>query len=396
MTSASCTASSVRSTSRRIRSYTFAAAGLVVALVGLYPFNHTAPDTNVGASPSPATTPTAPASTAMPAALEGIWIGGPRDLSGLDADAGRVLTFEPNGDFDFAASANDPASRIRSAVAGDGGAGPERVTFTSKPGDPDCEDGAAGTYTWAISGDRQTLTLAADGTDACPVRASALSGDWELVDCPTPDDNCLGTIAAGTHASQFFDQMIGPGDAWTPRYGAFTYAVPEGWVNVEDWPDYYRLAQAPADPNPTSFVFFARDIVLSSRSDLCSGSQDPDAGTSAEAIARALLAPGLVSSTPEPVTIGGLAGYRMDISLGVGATTCTYSEGRPHQELFSDRDVAEGFSIGITEGERLRAYLLDVEAGRAILVVIVAPTETAFTAFENEATAVVESLDFNP
>ncbi len=256
----------------RIRLYTVAAAGLIVALVGLYLFNRSAPNGDVGSSASPAATPTPSASTAMPAALEGIWIGPPRSLSGLDADAGRALTFESNGDFDFAASANDPANRIESTVAA---AGTDRVTFTSKPADSDCGEGNAGTYTWSLSADGQTLTLAADGTDACPVRAAAVAGNWELVDCPTAEDNCLGTIAAGTHASQFFDQMIGAGDLWTPRYAAMTYTVPDGWVNVEDWPDFYRLAPAPADANPPSFIFFARDIVLSSRTDPAAAARIP-------------------------------------------------------------------------------------------------------------------------
>jgi hypothetical protein len=376
----------------RIRLYTLAAAGLIVALVGLYLFNRASPNVNVGSSPSPVATPTAPASTAMPTALEGIWIGGPRELAGLDEDAGRVLTFGANGDAQMRASANDAAVRIRSAVAS---AGQQRATFTSKAGDPDCQDGNVGTYTWSISSDGQTLTLGADGTDACAVRASAMVGDWELVDCPTAEDNCLGTIAAGTHASQFFDHVTG-GDAWTPRYGAFTYTVPEGWVNVEDWPDFYRLAPAPAEANPETFIFFARDIVLSSRADLCSDSQDPAAGTSAEAIAGALSAPELVTSTPQAITIGGLAGFQMDVALGVAATPCPFSEGLPHQELFTDRDVAEGFSIGIQAEEHVRVYLLEVEPDRAMVIMIVAPTQTAFDGILNEATAVVESLAFNP
>jgi hypothetical protein len=376
----------------RFRLYTLAAAGLVVALVGLYLFNRASPNVNVGSSPSVPATPTAPASTAMPAALEGIWIGEPRALAGLDEDAGRVLTFRSNGDAQVTASANDPAIRLRSTIAA---AGSGRVTFTSKPGDPDCQDGNAGAYTWMISADGQTLTLAADGADACAVRAPVVAGSWELVDCPTADDNCLGTIAAGTHASHFFDHVTG-GAAWTPRYAAMTYTVPEGWVNVEDWPDYYRLAPTPADANPDSFIFFARDIVLSSRADLCSDSQDPDAGTSAEAIARSLSAQGLVASTPEPVTIGGLAGFRVDLALDVAATACPFSEGVPHQELFTDRDVAQGFSIGIQAEEHARVYLLEVEPSRALVVMIVAPTLTRFDAFLNEATTVVESLTFNP
>ncbi len=96
------------------------------------------------------------------------------------------------------------------------------------------------------------------------------------------------------------------------------------------------------------------------------------------------------------MSISGLAGFRMDLALGAAATPCSFSEGQPHQELFTDRDPADGFSTGIHATERQRVYLIDVEPGRAILVAIVAPTEIAFDAFVDEATAVVESLTFNP
>jgi hypothetical protein len=375
----------------RIRLYTFAAAGLVVALVGLYLFGRMSPPVDVGASPSPVATPTAQARTAMPAALQGIWIGGPRALVGLDEDAGRVLTFEPGGAFSVRQSANGGGNRVISTVAG---VGPDRVVFTSVAADSDCDEGAEGAYTWAVSSDGQTLTLAEVGPDVCAVRASAVTGSWELSDCPTPEDNCLGTIAAGTHASQFFDHLVGPGDVWTPRYGAFTYTVPDGWVNVEDWPQFYTLA--PAGGDGTTVIHLRTDVVLSSRADHCSDSQDPEAGSSAEEIATALAVPGLDVSSTEAVTIGGLPGFRLDVALDPTATPCPFSEGRPHHELFADRDVAPCVSWGIGGESHQRLYLLEVEPGRVILVAIDAPTDSGYLGFVGEATAVVESLVFTP
>jgi hypothetical protein len=377
----------------RIRLYTLAAAGLIVAVVGVYLFNRASAPSDVGSSPSPAGTPTAPASTAMPAVLAGIWIGGPRELTGFDADAGRVLEFAANGDVDFRQSANNPATRVRSTVAG---AGPDRVTFVTRPGDPDCREADAGTYTWSISADGQTLTLTADGTDACPVRAAAVAGSWELVDCPTADDNCLGTIAAGSHASQFFDQEIGPGDAWTPRFGAIEYTVPDGWRNIEDWPDFYRLG--PVDAADGTFVFLTKDIVAVSETDQCAGAQHPDIGTSAEELANWLAtSPGLITTAPVPVTVGGLEGFRVDIRLDPAWTgTCPWSEGKPVREFFTDRPAAEGFGMGIGADTRMALYLLAVEADRAVLVDVEAATGAEFDSFVDAATTVVESLTFNP
>jgi hypothetical protein len=373
----------------RIRLYSLAAAGLVVALVGFYLFNRATPDSNVGGSPSPVVTPAPTISflppTLVPAELRQVWMSGPRPIPGLEADAGVRLVLDESGNLWMTPpnlnSTRVLESRVEVLTGIDG--------FRLRSGPTD-----GGAYHWTLSESGETLEVVVEGDD-CGVRLAAVPGTYWRMDCPTADDNCLGVIDAGSYGSQFFDHMVMPGGEWTPRYGALAYTVPDGWVNVEDWPDYFRLA--PAGAADDTFIQVVKDVVLSTRADACSATADSDAASTPEGIAAALgSTPGLDLSAAEPVTIGGLTGIRVDIALEPGWTaTCPFSEGRPHQELFTDRLPAEGYSAGIEPGERNRAYLLEPEEGRTTLIVIWAK-EAAFDAFVDDAATVVESMTFTP
>jgi hypothetical protein len=68
--------------------------------------------------------------------------------------------------------------------------------------------------------------------------------------------------------------------------------------------------------------------------------------------------PGLVTSTPEPVTIGGLSGLVMDISMAPDWTgTCFYST-EPVVQLMGGVAPSE-FDHAIVGGLAMRLYLLD-------------------------------------
>jgi hypothetical protein len=375
----------------RIRLYTFAAAGLVVALVGLYLFRgFTGP--NVGASPSPAASPTPEATldASVPAALAGNWVARPRGIEGFEPDAGVELTFENGSIVSFAQANLSGIRRLRSELAS---VGPDRFTVVTRDAF-ECASGDSGTYSWNVSSSAQTLTITAE-VDACEARLAAMPGTFWRSDCPTPDDNCLGPVDAGSYSSLFFDPFLAPGGSWSARYGALTYTVPDNWVNLEDWPGSYALEAG--GPGPTPAVYIIHDVVLSTRADPCVAAQDPDVGATAEALANGLARPGLQATAPVPVTIGGLSGYRVDVALDPAYTTpCPFSGGQPHIELLTDRPAADGWSWGIQRNERHRLYLLDVGAGHAILVGIHGLTDVTFDDFVGQATAVIDSFVFNP
>ena len=375
----------------RIRLYTAAAAALVVALAGIYLFNQS-PSSSVGAPPSPEVTPIPTAEAQVPMALRETWMGPAQPIPGLPAGAGVTLVFAGESDFWMTQSATSNVHRLRSRITAiDDG----RVTLAAQDADTDCQAGEVGTYAWSLSQSGRILTIAAE-TDACATRLASVPGTYWLMDCPTADDNCLGPLDPGTYSSQFIDPFVAYGDSWNPRFGALEYTVPAGWQNIEDWPAFFRLG--PEGAGDGTFVFVTTDIVAVSETEQCSDVPHPTIGTSAEDLANWLAtSPGLVTTAPVPVTIGGLPGFRVDIRLDPTWTeTCPWSEGKPVRELFVDRDPAEGFGMGFGGDVRMAVYLLDVGGDRAILVDIEAPTGAEFDAFIDDATAVVDSFVFTP
>ena len=371
-----------------IRWLAAAAAGLVVVIVGVATINRP-PDGNVGASSTPIASPSSPAS-GVPTELQTTWLSGPRSLSGLAADDGVSLTFTATGTVSMTDALTSRVDHLPSSVeALDGGT----LRLVNANANLDCGAGEAGEYIWSLSASGETLELTAV-SDTCATRLGAVPGTYWRMDCPTDDDNCIGDLDAGTHGSQFLDPFV-LGEAWTPRYGALTYTVPGGWVNRSDWPGEFVLAPAGA-PNSTQ-VEVLSEVVVANRGDNCSEDQDPDAGTTAEAMVAALDRPGVTVSPPVPVTIGGLSGVQVDLALGESWTTpCPWSQGRPVVLLFADRDVEVGFSRGLEADVHMRTYFLNVDADRAILVTIESATGPEFEALVDAASQVVETFVFTP
>jgi hypothetical protein len=366
-----------------------AAAGLVVVIVALAAINRPADDT-VGASSTPIVSPSSPAAV-VPNELRSRWLSGPRSITGLDADAGVSLEFTATARFSMNGSLTDRPDHMVSSVEI-----LDATTFRLVNDDAtqDCGAGETGEYTWSLSASGETLELTAVA-DACASRLDAVPGTYLRMDCPTEDDNCIGSVDAGTYGSQFLDPFVAPGGEWTPRYAALTYTVPGGWVNRSDFPG--ELALAPEGAPASTYVAVVTDVVAASRADNCTEEQDPDAGTTAEEIVAALSRPGVTVSTPVPVTIGGLSGLRVDLALDDGWTTpCPWSEDRPFALLFVDRAVEEGFAWGLDGDTQMRTYFLNIDEDRAILIDI----ETASAAEQADvldaATAIVETFVFTP
>lgn len=371
-----------------IRWLAAAAAGLVVVVVALAAINRPTDD-NVGPSSSPVASPSSPAFE-IPNELQSLWLSDPRSITGLDADAGVSLRFTATAGFAMNGSLTDRPDRLLSSVEI---LDDDTIRLVNDNATQDCGAGEAGEYTWSMSTSGETLDLTAV-TDACANRLEAVPGTYWRMDCPS-DSNCIGTVDAGTYGSQFLDPFVAPGDEWSPRFGALTYTVPGGWVNRSDFPGEFMLA--PEGAPDTTYVAIVSDVVVASRADNCSEEQDPDAATTAEGIVAALSRAGVTVSTPVPVTIGGLSGLRVDLALEEDWTTpCPWSEERPYAMLFVDRAVEPGFAWGLLGETRMRTFLLNIDADRAILIDIETATEAEQADVVDEATAIVESFVFTP
>jgi hypothetical protein len=204
------------------------------------------------------------------------------------------------------------------------------------------------------------------------------------------------SLLAFERTSRQFDPFVGPGETQSPRAGALTFSTPAGWGNPEDFLTGFQL-RAPGSGQEDG-IWLWSDVVVVSEDDPCSDTPDPSVGDTAEAITNWLAeAPGLVASTPIAVSVGGLEGWRVDISMDPSWTqVCPFSEGKPFRGLFADHAVGDGFQWGLLADGHSRFYLLDLGDGRALLIDIGGATEASFNALVNDATTVVESFEFAP
>lgn len=370
-----------------------AAAAIVVALVGVGAFAISRLSV-VGPSPTPSPTTAASPSPAiggsatLPVALQSRWVGPPRVVPGVPEPPYRVGLQIDASILDFKLRDGETESSFSSSgsLVGDG-----QVALRLFIAEAGCQPGDEGTYTFVLASDEATLTFT-PVSDACASRAAALAGDWIRAACPDAQAWCLGDLEAGTHASTLFNPLAPPAD-WQYDYGRFSYAVPAGWTNGGDFPGHYRLAKqsGPAD----AAIFLWSDIVPHSQDESCPNVSEPGVGRTVSAITDWLTTlPGLDASTPMPVTVGGLSGFSLDVSVASDWThTCSYSEGKPVVATFVDSDDAtEGFDWNIGAGAKSRYFLLDAGGGRALLIEIAASDAADFDSLVAEAMPLIESF----
>jgi hypothetical protein len=257
-----------------------------------------------------------------------------------------------------------------------------------------CATDDVGVYSWGLSAPgRKTLVLSLVSDD-CANRATDVPGMYTRMDCPTSGDNCLGPIDAGTYGSQFIDPFLGIGEPWSPRFGALTYTVPAGWENVDDWPTTFTLA--PQDPQGETGLFVMSDVVAAS--DTCAQTQAAGVGETAEDLATWVAGlSGVNATAPEHITVGGLDGWRIDVSLKPSYAKTCEPEGFVSRGLFTDRDTDEGFGWTLNPGVRMRLYFAALDDGRAMVVSIQSDqTGAYFDTFLAEGTSIVESFSIPP
>ncbi|MEO7665189.1 MAG: hypothetical protein ABIV26_08675 [Candidatus Limnocylindrales bacterium] len=381
------------SMSRTVQLGLAAAAMVVVAVVGLSMFRPTpvpgaVPSIQPTASPAPSSS--APAAGEVPAAVVGRWMGGARDVPGIDADAGTSLWFTP-GSFAITQANHGQVFKLP-GDAKSSDSGHLRITATTEVSD--CPLGAIGEYGWSLSPGGRILTFDTDLSDPCVPRRAAIAGTWWKMGCPASEDFCLGDLEPGRYDSQYVDPFLAAGATWVPRFGRLSYQVPAGWANVADWPTSFTLAPqgAPADVGITIWT----DVAIVSEQDPCSETPATNVGQTAKAMTDWLAsATGLVASTPKAVTIGGLSGWQLDVAMDPAwTTTCPFSSGKPVRGIFTDTVAGEGFEWSVGADAHLRLFVLDRGDGRAIVADIEAEAKANYDALVDRATTVVQSFEF--
>lgn len=161
-------------------------------------------------------------------------------------------------------------------------------------------------------------------------------------------------LAAGTNTA---------GSFWP----SLTMTLPEGWINDGSSNGFFGLV--PGTPENMSRIeggsypstFLDIFLNLSVAVEDCSEAAEPGVDATASDIVGALAArPGLVTSEPVAVKIGGLSGQQIDFALAPNwAGTCPQVDTPFVPLVFADTDLG-GLWWGASPGERFRIIVLDV------------------------------------
>jgi serine/threonine protein kinase len=138
---------------------------------------------------------------------------------------------------------------------------------------------------------------------------------------------CLGELTAGTHSTRTFEP-------------ALTYTVPVGWTNFGDHPTNVGFVPPggdwnAVDPGKSDYLGIFRSIAAARPG--CAEGQSA-IQTPARFVRFLEQSPGLSTTRPLPVTIGGLSGYVVDLRMRAGfKMTCPYSQHMPTVQVITSR-----------------------------------------------------------
>ena len=243
----------------------------------------------------------------------------------------------------------------------------------------------------SASGQSPTPTLGPTSTPTLEPRPSPTFN--ANGDCGLPPSTCRGEIEPGSYTSRALEPAV-------------TFTVPEGgrWFNHFDtsmgyglvpW-DAANLAAARAgNPFHTS-VELQRDLAVTSAE--CEEEPEPGVGrTSMEMINALSSRPGLIATGPQPIDLGGLAGFWIDLRIDPEWTgTCPWAPG-PTVPLVIDPRVPPGTGLhwGVVPDERFRFIVLDtLDTDGTILISIWSDSADRWEGLLADAMPIVESFTF--
>lgn len=185
-------------------------------------------------------------------------------------------------------------------------------------------------------------------------------------------------LAAGTYASQVFKPTV-------------TFTVPDGWMVGADSTPYFQLL--PVNTDVVGIHLF-RDAKAASQDPSCPDTPAAGVGSSAKELVEWIRGrPGLVVGDPIPVTVGGLSGQEIDVSIKDGWTaSCPFANGTPTVGLLVE--AQGGYRWVVAGSERLRLDILEAPGGGTVIVDVDAFDGTLMTDLLKIATPIVQSFSF--
>jgi hypothetical protein len=221
-------------------------------------------------------------------------------------------------------------------------------------------------------------TEAVDSTVATETTTTTLVVDTTTTtrpECPYNEGgSCLGALDAGTYRTVVFKP-------------AFSYSVGDGWINHEDLPGNFLLQMK---GEVRYLGIYANPLIPLE----CDENRDPAVGKSvADLVGWYTAHPGLVSSEPEDVTVGGLEGIFLDLYLDPSwAVTCPFSNGQPIVPILIGNGVSS-LHHTIPAGYEVGLYILDWN-GAGTVVIEVSPEGPGLADYLDEVSPIIDSIVF--
>ena len=378
------------------------AAAIVIGLIGYVGLGgplRSDVSSNGVPSPSPSQAPS-PNATPRPAfgtpkGIQGMWVGSPQAAPAVTSVQGAAkVTFDSAN---FILENGIQGEYLKAFVEVPA---PGQIQLTALETALGCTQGDKGVYDYTVSPGGTRLDVE-PRSDDCATRAATFRGEWLRIGCKVEFQNdCLGPLEAGTYSSQFMEPMISCPDAscWKPILGGLTYTVPDGWANPSDYPASYTIKpqdgydQYGKDWSDEIDVF--ANPVASNNDDTCTLNPDATVGRSADELVNWITShPGLVSTTPQTVTIGSLTGQWVDIEVAPTWTKTCPGDPNPNVGLYTaalgDGYINWGFST-----DRERHIFLDLGDGNVAVIVISTLDKANFDSFVAQAMPIVETFKF--
>lgn len=200
--------------------------------------------------------------------------------------------------------------------------------------------------------------------------------------CPNSHGgSCLGPLEAGTYQTSTFAPQL-------------TYTVPDGWTNDEDLPGNFLIFME-QDPQDGALGGSYLGIFQNVRAPAVNCDEVPQDGvgtTAKELVAWYQTVPGLIVSEPQHVTVGGLSGIQIDLSIEPGANTCRFDiyNGLP---AIIGNGVSSLYHVVLNELD-LRLVILDWHKGNVTLEITNLKKQHSAEEFRTILQPILDSLEF--
>jgi hypothetical protein len=216
---------------------------------------------------------------------------------------------------------------------------------------------------------------------------------------------CSGNLAPGGYTSTNFPHRV-------------NYTVPAGWAASWDTSKSYSLERQAdfinegrfrsANVGPTIYLFPDPEAAIQDAS--CNVTTQPGIGSSPEALATWVAnRPGIVTSKPTSIAIGGLTGRMVDVKVATAwSKLCGTLDGHGDRQtilvpyIALVRGVGSGggptdrWEWGANRPERQRYIFVDIGGGHTVAIVLDAPLPTEFDQLVADATPIVQTMTFTP